>query len=87
MSQSSKIADETPPEPTVMFQVSTELEHREVSKPGDVEISWRPSFNVLINPLLLFFAQPFASSVHVAFWQELGRLKVDVLGLDQRPLV
>ncbi|KAM3577008.1 hypothetical protein VYU27_001149 [Nannochloropsis oceanica] len=30
--------------------------------------------------------QPFSSSAQASFWQELAKLKVDVLGLDQTPL-
>ena len=31
--------------------------------------------------------QSFASCAPAGFWQELAKLKVDVLGLDQKPLV
>jgi len=39
-----------------------------------------------INPCMCH-VQSFQSSAPAGFWQELAKLKVDVLGLDQAPLV
>lgn len=38
------------------------------------------------SPDTVVMFQPFSSSAQASFWQELAKLKVDVLGLDQKPL-